>query len=374
MRIGIDGHILGRGKGGVERVLKSTVELVPRLLPDIEFVVFVNRDYRPPEGPTNLSFRPLPISHPIAQRLYYLPVLARRHRLDWLHVQRAAPLYLRSTRLILHTHDLLPLTCPADHRGTNDRIVRWTTRSSIARADRILTVSRTVADEIARLFPSSVGKLHCIYNGVDTELFQRKQAGASRPEILQRLGVASNYGLYLGALMERKNLEVALHGFADFLKASGTKTNLILAGMCRSPVYEERLKQLAAERAPGRIFFTGYVSDQECVELLQNASWCLAPSRGEGFDLPALEAMACGLPVVASDLPVHRELLGDDALYFDRADAAALRDALLTLTRDPRLTADLAQRGPLRAGRFTWPEHADQMATFYRSCFTPARS
>ena len=113
--------------------------------------------------------------------------------------------------------------------------------------------------------------------------------------------------------------------------------------MSRSSRHEARLRQLAAELAPEAICFAGFVTDKECLALLQHASIFLAPSRGEGFDLPPLEAMACAIPVICSELPVHRELLGDDALYFDPASPAALQ---LTKVAD-----SLASKGRGLAGR-----------------------
>ncbi len=375
MRIGIDAHILGKGRGGVERVVHHMVRLLPEFLPGENFTVFINRRYEPPFGPrANVRYSRLPVADPLLQRSVILPWLARQERLDLLHVQRAAPPGLRA-KLIVHVHDLLPLTAPQDHRGFRDGVVRRLTPGSLRRADRVLTVSESVAAEIRHRFPQAARKVAAIPNGIEAELFQPKPAGAPRTAVHARLGLDGSYVLYLGALMARKNLEVAIRGFGQTLEklaAAGSPEapKLVLAGMSRSDDYAAGLRALAEQVAPGAVCFTGFISDEECVALLQHARVFLAPSRGEGFDLPALEAMSCGVPVLASDIPVHRELLGYDAVFFPSDRPGRMAGELHRLLQQADLRAQLAGRGAVRAARFTWEEAMQRMSGLYREIFS----
>ena len=379
MRLGIDAHILGKGKGGVERVVHHLVRLLPDLRPEDDFTVFINRRYQPPFGArANVRYLRLPVADPLLQRSIVLPWLARREKLGLLHVQRAAPPGFRA-RLVVHIHDLLPLTAPEDHRGFRDRLVRRLTPGSIRRADRVLTVSESVAGEIRARFPSGARKVAAIPNGIETELFQPRPVGAPRTAIHERLGLGGPYLLYLGALMARKNLDVAIRGFGQLLEkfaAAGRPDGLkfVLAGMSRSDAYAAELRRLAAEVAPGAVCFTGFVSDAECVALLQHASVFLAPSRGEGFDLPALEAMACAIPVLASDIPVHRELLGYDALFFPPNRPERMAGELFRLLERPDLQAQLAGRGAARAAGFTWDEAMRRLDELYQEILSGPRA
>jgi glycosyltransferase involved in cell wall biosynthesis len=377
MRIGLDAHILGKGKGGVERVVHHMVRLLPGLMPQCEFVVFTKKDYTSPFGHRpNVRYRPLPVADPLLQRSFVLPWLARRERLDLLHVQRAAPPCIRA-RLIVHTHDLLPLTAPADHPGFRDQLVRRLMPGSIRRADGVLTVSESVASEIRSHFPHATDKLAAIPNGIDADFFRPKSPEARRAAIHTRLNLTGDYVLYLGALMARKNLEVAIRGFGRWVRdpllpASARNAKLVLAGMSRSKSYEAELRAMAGQLAPGAVIFAGFISDEECLALLQHATVFLAPSRGEGFDLPALEAMACAIPVLCSDLPVHRELLGDDARFFPTNQSDRLATELHRLMTRADLRAQLAQRGPARAAGFTWENAMQRLSEFYdRICSGP---
>ena len=369
MRIGLDAHILGKGKGGVERVVDQMVRWLPEYRPQDEFVIFVQKNYRPAfAARRNVRFHQLPVSDPLLQRSLVLPWLARKEKLDLLHVQRAAPPRVRA-KLIVHTHDLLPLTAPRDHRDFRDQLVRRLMPSSLRKADCVLTVSESVAGEIRTLFPDVAPRVAAVLNGIESALFRPKTATEPRRSVHQRLGLEGDYVLYLGALMARKNLEVSLRAFGQFLsrmQAEGRPApKLVLAGMSRSEDYVKRLRAIASEVAPKEICFTGFVSDDECVALLQHAHAFIAPSRGEGFDLPALEAMSCAIPVVCSDIPVHRELLGGDALFFpvDRPDAFAAQ--LCRLFAEPGLHADLGRRGPERAKHYCWEASMRRLAELY---------
>lgn len=372
MRIGLDAHILGKGKGGVERVVHQMVRLLPSLLPEHEFVVYVTRHYRPSfPARANVRFRTLPVAEPLLQRSVVLPWLARRDALDLLHVQCAAPPFVRA-RLVVHIHDLLPLRAPADHRGLRDRLVRQMTPGTLRRADGVLTVSESVAGEIRADFPFAAAKLTAIPNGIEGGFFRPRAAKARRAGIHERFGLTDDYLLYVGAFAARKNLEVTIRAFGRLLRDPRRATSkLVLAGMCRSAPYLARLRALAAEVAPGAVIFTGFVDDRECLELLQHARIFLAPSRGEGFDLPPLEAMSCGIPVVCSELPVHRELLEDDALYFHPDRPEELTAALTRLDSEPALHRRLSQGGPPRAARYTWENAMERMADFYRQFAPP---
>ena len=372
MRIGIDAHILGKGKGGVERVVEQMVRLLPGFMPEATFVAFINKSYVPRFAAKNLSFRRLAFSDPVIQRSVILPWLCWREKLDVLHVQRAAPLGVKS-KVIVHTHDLLPLTHPSDHSGWRDAIVRRMTRRSLMRADRILTVSDTVAREITTLFPSTTGKVDYILNGIDTTFFNTKSSEALRGAVHQRLGLSGDYILYLGALMPRKNLDVAIEGFSAYLRAPNNSTSprqikLVIAGMTRSSEYEAKLRALASKSAPDNIVFAGFLSDDECLDLLQHSKLFLAPSRGEGFDLPALEAMACGIPVICSDLDVHRELMESDAIYFSTNDHQSLALSIQNALEGPSAAID-REKLRARALRYSWQTSMGRLADLYRSLF-----
>jgi glycosyltransferase involved in cell wall biosynthesis len=366
MRIGLDAHLLGKGVGGVERVVRAFVERVPPLMPDHQFVVFLKPGAEqsvPAHG--NVTYVKLAFSDPIVQRSVLLPWLARRHRLDLLHVQRIAPPWCPCP-VIVHIHDLLPLTDPLDHPGARNALIRRLTPATVRRSARVLTVSETVAAEIAALYPGAKGKIRAIPNGISGGLFAPAPESTGLSGVHARLGLTSPYALYVGAITQRKNLETAIEGFGRW-GAREPSARLVIAGMTRSVEYGAQLRQQAASLGlSDRVVFTGFVTDAECLSLLRCARVFLAPSRGEGFDLPPLEAMSVGTPVVCSDIAVHRELIdAGAALFFTPSSAEELARAIASTWDDPPLRATLRTAGMGCAARYEWDRAARALANLY---------
>jgi glycosyltransferase involved in cell wall biosynthesis len=144
------------------------------------------------------------------------------------------------------------------------------------------------------------------------------------------------------------------------------RARLILAGLVRSPVYQERLDRLVTELdLSGAVIFTGFIPDEKYRALLNGARLFVAPSRGEGFDLPALEAAASARAVICSDIPVHRELLGEASVFFPHGDAEALARCLEDLWERPEERDRLGHAARARAADFTWERMAAQLAALY---------
>ena len=364
MRIGLDAHILGKNKGGVERYVRHLVSLLPTVAARHEYYFFVTARYKRQvqDGP-NTHFIALPIDDPVFQRSLILPWLARRYRLDVLHVQRICP-PTPGCAMVLSIHDLLPLTAPADHPGFRNGLVRLLTPASMKHAQRILTVSETVRREIIRRGHVPAENVVAIYNGLDHGCFRPQPAVGL--DDLGIDGLADPYVLFIGALEPRKNLETAIEGFSRWVTRTERRVRLVIAGAERRRGYLQKLTALVNRLdLDDRVLFTGYVPEAVNIKLLQRAGIYLAPSSGEGFNLPALEAMACGAPVVCSDIAVHRELFAKAAALFRPRHPEDLSVAL------ERLWADQAERERLKtagfrlAARFTWENTVCRTAAIY---------
>ena len=367
MRIGIDAHVLGKGIGGVERYVAKLVELLPQAAPEHEYIVFAGRaaaDMLQPSG--NVRIVVPAAQDPLIARSVLLPLLARRHRLDVLQVQRISP-PLPGCKIVLTVHDLLPLTCPADHRGFRNMLIRLLTPASIRAAHRIVTVSRTMAALITEMYSLEPDRVCAVYNGVDHGLFTPQRMPADG-QLLSRFNIKNPFILYVGAIEPRKNIAILMEAFKIVHDARGGAVDLVLAGMTRTAGYGAALAGLADRLGIAcAMHRTGFISDADCVGLLHAAQVFVAPSRGEGFDLPPLEAMACGLPVVCSDIDVHRELFGNAAAFFKTDSAQNLATALLLLGDSPDMRSTLQRQGFATAQTFTWENTACNLANLYRN-------
>ncbi|MHB8544436.1 MAG: glycosyltransferase family 4 protein [Leptospirales bacterium] len=364
MRIGIDAHVLGKGIGGVERFLKQVVDWLPRVAIDHEYVVFVNRDAanaRIIEPQANVQIIPLIIANPLIERSLIMPWLARRHQLDMLVTQRLCPWFCGSCKLILTIHDLTPLKFPKAYRGLTNHLIRLLTGDSVRRSSLILTPTQTISDEVKARFKVHAKPIIAYYNGVDTTCFKPNVSTDTRRGRLDRLGIRGPYILTSGAIEARKNLETIYDAVASIVH--DVPINLVVVGKIRDQGYAVSLaRQARSLGIEDKVQKFGFVDEATLVELYQNASLFITASRDEGFDMPPLEAMSCGTPVICSDIPVHRELFDECALFFSPNSKEDLVVQIYKLLNTPEAHHQLREAASSLSLRFTWQAASKRIA------------
>ena len=231
---------------------------------------------------------------------------------------------------------------------------------SIARAGAVIVPSAAVAAEVAEEYQDAADRIAITPLGVDQEWF-----GAHPPDEgdRRRLGLPGDYLVFSGSLEPRKNLAILLAAHRRLCARDPDWPPLVLMG---PPGWGPELDLEGLP--PGAVRLTGYLADDDLRSAVAGARALVYPSLYEGFGLPPLEAFACGVPVIASDLPVTREVVGDDpqlSRLVPPGDLDALVDALerqVGTTEDPVVPA----RRRRRAAGFTWAATADRTREAYR--------
>jgi len=242
--------------------------------------------------------------------------------------------------------------------GRRTTLRRWYSftrmQARVARRLPLLTVSGAARDEIAREMRVPAGRVAVVPNGVDAELFRPLPGRRRTPGLIVATASAD---------VPLKGLDPLLRAFA--ILRSRRPAELVVVGRPRPGGPTPRLlEQLGLN---GSVRFVGGVPDDELVALYAGAEVAVVPSLYEGFSLPAVEAMACGVPLVATTAGALPEVVGDAALLVPPGDACALADKLTALLADPGLRRRLGQRGRERVlGRFTWEAAARATAAAYR--------
>lgn len=263
---------------------------------------------------------------------------------------------------VVTVHDLTAVLFPEAHTAR----VRWSilpflTRS-LATARRVVAISESTAADLAFHFPETRGRLRVVPNGVDARY--RPGSAESIAATRRELGAPDGYLLAVGTLEPRKNLPTLLTAWEALADADPGFPPLVLVGGAgwETKAFRRRLAALG----PRGLRHLGRVDDERLLALYQAASAFAYPSLYEGFGLPVLEAMACGVPVVTSDVSSLPEVAGGAALLVDPRDPRALAAALHRLLTTPTLAADLAARGQAQAARFTWAKAAAGMEEVFR--------
>jgi glycosyltransferase involved in cell wall biosynthesis len=260
-------------------------------------------------------------------------------------------------------HDLIPMIFPnATPRALKTRLFPIYKKLMLevgARANRIITVSEASRQDVITHLNIPEGRqssVVVIHNGV-SDLFKQATSPSAPHGNVQTV-------LYVGRNDPYKNLVNLVEAFAIALTRSPLPIRLKIIGSAdsRYPEADQRIHDLNLAAHVDRI---GYQSTAELVRSYQTASVTVLPSRYEGFGFPVVESMACGTPVICSDIPVLREVAGDSAIFASPDDVSALCDAIVRAVNDQTLREELIRAGLVRANRFTWMENARRTLELY---------
>jgi glycosyltransferase involved in cell wall biosynthesis len=247
-------------------------------------------------------------------------------------------------------HDLLPLLFPGNHPRQRF-YYRQVLPRALRRAEKIVAVSENTKRDLMRHYGLEADRIAVIYSGVDASLF--------KPGIGQT--PASPYVLAVGNQYPYKNLSRLLDAFAR-LTREGFPQELLIVGGEEGGASSSLKRQARLLGMEDRIRFSGYVPAERLAGLYARADLFVFPSLYEGFGLPALEAMACGCPVAASNSSSLPEVCAEAASYFDPGDTEQMADVMARLLKDAALRRRMSAAGLARAGLFTWEKTSRQYA------------
>ena len=240
----------------------------------------------------------------------------------------------------------------------------WKLKTWLAmrRADRMVTVSQSAREQLATIFRRPVTAIDVITEG-PAPCFQPLDARESAAIVLRRYGLPDNVPLilYVGGISPHKNLERLLRA----AKRVREPWHLVLVGDYSNDSFFSSCKEVV-ELSRGlnivdRVTFTGYIPDADLVVLYNLATMLVLPSLSEGFGLPAIEAMACGLPVAASNRGSLPEVVGEAGLLFDPSSEGEIADAIARLLGDELLRHEISRKAQERAKLFSWKNGARKM-------------
>jgi glycosyltransferase involved in cell wall biosynthesis len=303
-------------------------------------------------------------------RMVRYPLAVRRARADIYHILGHSYAHLArvlpTRRTIITCNDLIPLRAAQGVAGFRvpwraTQQFRWIT-SHLRTVARVACISQSTRDDVRRLCGVPEERLTVIPLGVDARfrVLPSEQAASVRHKVDRRHVV-----LHVSSGGPYKNVQGTLNVVAA-LRRRGCDASLVRAGQ---PLTQAEREQAHSLDIADAVIDRGLVSDDQLVELYNAADVLLFPSFYEGFGLPVLEAMACGLPVVTSDCPALLDLGGDAALNAPPSDVDALTTAVMSILQERSLAADLRQRGIERAKLFSWRRTADAYASLYLQVF-----
>lgn len=270
---------------------------------------------------------------------------------------------------VVGVHDTIAHDLPGLTLATRSDRAAWTIKEQLAirTARTIFTVSEAARDQLERRYGLAAADIPIVPEAPDAVFAPRSPDELAT--VLGPLGLAAgSYFVFAGGISPHKNIGTLLSAFARL--PAGEATALVLVGDLTADPYlsaaGEVRRQLTVLGLEDRVLLPGFVSDEQLACLFAGSRAAVLPSLAEGFGLPAVEAAACGVPVILSDLPAHRETLGDAGIYFPPRDVDGLADAMLSVLTDPARAGEAGARARVAASRLSWDSAADRLADVLR--------
>jgi glycosyltransferase involved in cell wall biosynthesis len=377
MHIGINAQLLSLGQnyrnGGVSRYIRYLLTELAKAPGEHTYTIYVNG----PDVIEQLGVQhpqityisaPWSETRPIERVLWEqgtLPSLLQKQRIDVLHSPvNVLPVRIpRRCATVVTLHDLAFLRYPEVLTRAKSIYHHLFTIRSLRRATKIITVSESTKQDAHELVQIPLERLHAVYPCIDqrfSNVSEREQIQAFR----QRHGLTDGYILYLGTLEPRKNIPTLINAYHKLRQDYGVREKLVLAGS-KGWLYESIFARVHELGLEAEVIFPGYVADSEQVEWYQAASVFAYPSLYEGFGIPVAEALACGTPVVTSNVSSLPEAGAQIAQCVDPQSVEAICQALYQALTDTELRERSRIQAPSVAQKFSAQLMAQQTIAVY---------
>jgi glycosyltransferase involved in cell wall biosynthesis len=361
VRVAMDGSFLALPSSGTGTYLRALTAALREIEPSLDLHLLIPSwadASRPGQGPFDRLRNDRRLRR-ATWELFGVASAAREARPDLLHVPHfSAPVRPRCP-LVVTIHDVVPLVVPAYRATRAMRLHLAVVKRTVRAARLILTPSHAAATDVSRVLGIPPERIR-----VTPEAAGPAYRPADDPqrvrETTRRLGVTGRYVFNVGGLDVRKNLPVLLEAFAHLRTRLDEPLQLVIAGAAHTdnpsvyPSLTPIVHRLGLDEA---VVLPGRITDDDKIALYQGAALYATPSLYEGFGLTTLEAMACGVPTLASNRTSLPEVVGDGGFLVE-PDAEAFATAMLDVLTNPTLASALRFRGLARAALFTWQETA----------------
>ncbi|HKV58414.1 MAG TPA: glycosyltransferase family 1 protein [Ktedonobacteraceae bacterium] len=380
MRIAINAQLLSYSdtyrNGGISRYIRHLLTAIARQPGQHEYTVFVNgqetlhRLRQEQESAACIEYIAVdwPENRPISRVAWEqrrLPALLRERRIEVFHSPaNVLPEMLpRECAGVVTLHDMAFLLYPQVLTRAKRAYHRIFTMRSLRRATMIITVSHSTKEDAIKLAGIAPERIQTVYPCIDAR-FSNVITNEAKQNFRREHGLEGGYLLYLGTLEPRKNIPALLEAYRELRAVYSHKEKLVLVGG-KGWLYHEIFGQAQKLGLASEVLFPGYVSNEEQLLWYHGASAFAYPSLYEGFGLPVAESLACGVPVVTSNVSSLPEAGGDIALMVDPHDSHALAAALQRALTDEALRQRCGELAPTVFQRFSAETMAQQTIAVY---------
>lgn len=367
-RIGIDFHILDQKYQGSRTYLVNIINHLKQIDHQNTYVIYVNsleniKSYKKVYTcQENFSFKQFFSKNALFRLSWEIPLIAKQDKLDIFHTQYICPLISRVQQVVT-IHDILFETHPEFFSKLFVARSKVLVRMSAHKAARILTDSQFSKSQIMELYKVPEGKITVLHGGIDKERFNTIKKEQAKAHIAEKYGL-QKYILNVGRLEPRKNQLSLIKAFHSLLMSNKIEHKLVIIGP-KDFRYSPILAYISRNRLDDFIHVFSNIEDYELPDFYKASDLFIYPSIAEGFGLPVLEAMACGIPVIGSDSTSIPDVIGDAGMLIDPFDVEKIADVIHAVLSKEELAKELSDKALQRASQFNWEDAARKTFRIY---------
>jgi glycosyltransferase involved in cell wall biosynthesis len=247
------------------------------------------------------------------------------------------------------------------YSGTKTDYLDWSTNFALRKAKQVITISDFSKQEIIDHYHTPAEKIKVIYNGFNNQIYHVFSDMAATKQIIDKYGIQTPYIFYIGRLEKKKNTPALIEAYA-LARQQGLDAKLCLAGEA-SYGYDEIKYMISEFGLQNHVQIAGWINEEDVPHIFAGATAFVFPSLYEGFGIPILQAMACGVPVVASNTTSIPEVTADAALLFNPNSVHDMAQKMVQVATDQSLRTRLINQGKERAAQFSWSKCAQAVLT-----------
>lgn len=361
MKIGLDARSLHRE--GVGRYIRELIKNLSKVDKENQYTIFLESGKS--QGLEIADNFKLVITESQTKFHKIGHVLKNIHRenLDVFHALDHWYIPVKLSCPVISTfHDLMAKTCPASLSVKSRLYSRIATKLAIKLSSWIITVSRFNKDEIIKYYDYNVNNIAVIYNGVSINF--RPHQNKDVDNFKNKYGINPGYFFYAGSMRNYKNLSTLIKAYAGLDKGITERHDLVIAGRHEHeyPVLRALAKSLNLDR---KVHFVGYLKEEDIIDFYNYSTAFITLSLYESFCLPVIEAMACGIPVIAPDALSFPEITQRIGILVDPLNIKEISLSMERVATDNVLRESFISRGLKLSERYSWEENANEVRKIY---------
>jgi len=380
MKIGIEVQRLFRlKKFGIETSSLELIRYLRELEPRHEFVIFAKDDEdRACLSPApNMKIKTIAGKFFVDFEQFFLPIAAKREQVDLLHCTGNTAPYFSSVPVVQTLHDVIFMDAIPSGDTLYQRFGNHYRRKVVPivtpRSQAIITVSQYERDRIIQRLGIKREKIHVVYNGLNEKHFNRNIPPARFEEVRIKYQLPQEFVLFIGNQTTRKNPVRAIEAYAKYAASTDRPIPLVTPGLSEKFI-THKLHQLQVPYSKDRFITPGYIADEDLPVLYALSKLFLFPSLSEGFGMPVVEAMACGTPVITSDISSLPEIAGNAAILVNPLKSDEMASAIAALDANAELRKKKIEAGFVNARRFSWKRSAESVMSIYEAVYADAKA